>query len=132
MAAEKNFEDRLKKWLNSKGIYRLGTPEQEMKTPPCGYWEKRWGSKYSGAGWPDMHIVVNGISVEAELKAPNGRLSELQKQKLNQIDEAGCLAVVLFPADFPKFQKLIQYLKVNNHSSVDLLDIFGLERGWRK
>ena len=132
MAAEKNFEDRLKKWLNSEGIYRLGTPEQEMKTTPCGYWEKRWGSKYSGAGWPDMHIVVNGISVEAELKAPNGRLSELQKQKLNQIDEAGCLAVVLFPKDFPNFQKLIQYLKVNNHSSVDLLDIFGLERGWRK
>lgn len=130
---EKRFENKLKDWLTSEGIYPLGTPEQEITTPPCGYWEKRWGGgKYIKAGLPDMHIVVNGVSVEAELKAPGGTVSELQKQKLNQIDDAGCLAVVLFPKDFPKFQKLIQYLKVNNHSNVDLLNIFGLERGWRK
>lgn len=132
MGEEKNFENRLKKWLNSEGIYRLGTGEQDMHTRPCGYWEKRHGSVYTGGGLPDMHIVVNGVSVEAELKAPGGTVSELQKQKLNQIDDAGCLAVVLFPKDFPKFQKLIRYLKVNNHSNVDLLDIFGLERGWRR
>ena len=57
--------------------------------------EKRWGGgKYTKAGMPDMHIVVNGISIEAELKAPNGRPSELQIQKLNQITDAGCIALV--------------------------------------
>ena len=75
MAAEKSFEEKLKRWLESEGIYRLGTPTQKMLAAPCGYWEKRFGSTYSGAGWPDMHIVVRGISIEAELKAPNGKPS---------------------------------------------------------
>ena len=80
MAAEKAFEEKLKDWLESEGIYALGTERQKMTTEPCGYWEKRWGGgKYTKAGMPDMHIVVNGISVEAELKAPNGRPSPLQK-----------------------------------------------------
>lgn len=133
MAAEKQFEEKLKAWLESEGIYALGTPVQDMTTPPCGYWEKRWGGgKYIKAGMPDMHIVVNGASLEVELKAPNGRPSELQIQKLNQIDDAGCIGVVLFPKDFPKFQKLIQYIKKYRVIDLDLVTYCGLERGWKK
>lgn len=133
MAAEKSFEEKLKAWLESEGIYPLGTPVQDMPVPPCGYWEKRWGGgKYIKAGMPDMHIVVNCISLEVELKAPNGRPSELQIQKLNQIDEAGCIAMVLFPKDFPKFQKLIQFIKSTKVSEADLVTYSGLERGWKK
>lgn len=132
MAAEKSFEEKLKKWLESEGIYRLGTPVQDMVAEPCGYWEKRWGSKYSGAGWPDMHIVLNGISIEVELKAPNGRPSELQIQKLNQIDEAGCIGLVLFPKDFEKFKKLVRYIKCGYQYDQDVVIKCGLERGWKK
>ena len=78
-----------------------------------------------------MHIVVNGISIEAELKAPHGRPSELQKQKLNQIDDAGCMAVVLFPKDLERFQKLVLWIKANKTTDVDLVTISGLERGWK-
>lgn len=133
MAAEKQFEEKLKAWLESEGIYALGTPEQDMITPPCGYWEKRWGGgKYVKAGMPDMHIVVTGISIEAELKAPNGRPSELQIQKLNQIDDAGCIGLVLYPADFPKFQKLVRHIKCGYQYDQDVVIKSGLERGWRK
>ena len=133
MAAEKQFEEKLKKWLESEGIYALGTPKQDMVAPPFGYWEKRWGGgKYTKAGLPDMHIVVNGISIEAELKAPNGRPSELQIQKLNQIDDAGCIALVLFPKDFEKFQRLIRYMKTMRDPLVDIVTHCGLERGWKK
>lgn len=133
MAAEKSFEEKLKTWLESEGIYALGTPEQDIITPPCGYWEKRWGGgKYIKSGMPDMHIVVNGISIEAELKAPNGRPSELQIQKLNQIDDAGCIGVVLFPKDFEKFQTLVRHIKRHQHVDTDLVTFCGLERGWRK
>lgn len=132
MAAEKQWEEKLKKWLESEGIYRLGTATQDMPVPPCGYWEKRWGSKYSGAGWPDMHIVVNGISLEVELKAPNGRPSELQKQKLNQIDDAGCIGLVLFPKDFDRFQRLIRHIKTYCGVDADVVIYSGLERGWKK
>lgn len=133
MAQEKSFEEKLKQWLESEGIYPLGTPRQDMVTEPCGYWEKRWGGgKYIKSGMPDMHIVVNGISIEAELKAPNGRPSELQIQKLNQIDDAGCIALVLFPKDFERFKKLIRHIKKYNVIDLDLITYCSLERGWKK
>lgn len=133
MAAEKSFEEKLKKWLELEGIYPLGTPKQDMSTTACGYWEKRWGGgKYIKSGMPDMHIVVNGISIEVELKAPNGRPSDLQIQKLNQIDDAGCIALVLFPKDLDKFKKLIKFIKSNYHIQPDLVNYSGLERGWRR
>ena len=133
MAAEKSFEERLKKWLESEGIYPLGTSKQDMVAIAHGYWEKRWGGgKYTKAGMPDMHIVVNGISLEVELKAPNGRPSELQIQKLNQISDAGCIALVLFPKDFENFKRLVLYLKSNYRSGFgDLATYCGLERGWK-
>lgn len=130
---EKSFEERLKTWLESEGIYSLGTPRQDMVAEPCGYWEKRWGGgKYTKAGMPDMHIVVNGISIEAELKAPHGRPSELQIQKLNQIDDAGCIGLVLHPKDFENFKRLVKFIKQNYFCSPDVVAYASLERGWRK
>ena len=133
MAAEKSFEEKLKAWLESEGIYALGTPAQDMTVPPCGYWEKRWGGgKYTKSGMPDMHIVVNGISIEVELKAPNGRPSALQIQKLNQIDDAGCIALVLYPKDFENFQRLILHIKRQTYFDLVTVTFSGLQRGWRK
>ena len=133
MGSEKLFETKLKRWLESEGIYRLGTPKQDMAVEPCGYWEKRHGSVYTGSGLPDMHIVVNGISLEVELKAPNGKPSELQIQKINQIADAGCLGVVLYPKDFDGFRKLVRTLKTIHPFSVyDPVTFSGLERGWKR
>ena len=134
MASEKRFEEKLKAWLESEGIYPLGTPKQDMTVPPCGYWEKRWGGgKYTKAGLPDMHIVVNSVSIEAELKAEKGRPSALQIQKVNQIDDAGCIAMVLFPSDFSNFQKLVKFIKKNPPTyGTELVVLSGLKRGWRE
>ena len=104
----------MKKWLESEGIYPLGTPLNKMTIKPCGYWEKRFGGgKYSKNGLPDMHIVVCGISVECELKAPNGKPSELQKFMIKQINESHGIGIILYPKDFEKFQTFIRTLK--NH-----------------
>ena len=112
MASEKNFENRLKGWLNSQGIYALGTAKDKMTVEPCGYYEKRWGGgQFSKSGLPDMHLVVNGISIEIELKAPNGKASELQKQKLSQIADSGAIGFVAYPDDFEKIKKLIMHIK---------------------
>lgn len=96
MAAEKNFENKVKQWLESIGVYPLGTGKDKMNISPCGYYEKRWGGGYSKAGLPDLHIVVNGINLDAELKASNGRPSELQKQKVVQINQSGSIAIILY------------------------------------
>ena len=79
-----------------------------MTVPPVGYYEKRWGGGYSKAGLPDMHIVVNGINLDVELKAPTGRPSELQKFMVVQINECGSIGLILWPEGFPEFKKIIE------------------------
>ena len=102
-----------------------------MKVSPCGYWEKRHGSAYTGGGWPDMHIVIRGVSIEVELKAPNGRPSDLQIQKLNQIDDSECMGLVLYPDDFGKFQRMVRHIKASRWANPDVITLSGLKRGWR-
>ena len=109
MAQEKSFEKKIKKWLEKQGIYALGTPKQDITVPPCGYWEKRWGGGvYTKKGLPDLHIVVNGINIDAEIKAPNGKPSELQKHNVVQINQSGSIAMVLFPEGFEQFKKIVE------------------------
>lgn len=135
MAAEKNFENRVKKWLQGLGVYPLGYAADKMTVPPIGYYEKRWGGGYTKSGLPDMHIVVNAISIDVELKASNGRPSELQKHNIRQISQAGSIAMILYPEGFEEFQKIvkgvieckvhIQWLNalkaVNENSKCDML-----------
>ncbi len=108
MAEEKSFENKVKKYLESKGIFAIGTSQYKMPIEPIGYYEKRWGGGFSKAGLPDLHVVVNGINIDIELKATNGRLSELQQQKLKQIVASKSLAMVLYPQDFYRLEKLIE------------------------
>lgn len=129
MAAEKIFEEHLKRWLESEGIYALGTPKQAMKVPPQGYYEKRWGGgKYVKSGMPDMHIVVCGISIEIELKSATGRPSELQKQKISQIADAGCIGFVARPADFENIKGLVGLAKNLETAIPNLQEMAGLKR----
>lgn len=114
MAAEKNFENKVKKWLQSEGVYPLGTEQQKMTVTPCGYYEKRWGGGYSQKGLPDMHIVVNGINIDAELKASNGKPSELQKHNVVQINQSGSLAMILYPEGFEEFKQIVKGVKECN------------------
>ena len=112
IADEKNFEERVKAWLRSNGIYPFGYPREKMNVRPCGYYEKRWGGgRYTKDGLPDMHIVCNGYSVDVELKAETGRISELQKVVIKQIRNAGGFAFVLYPSGYLDFVEFIENLK---------------------
>ena len=109
MAGEKNFENRLKKWLESEGIYPLGEPVDRMSAPPCGFYEKRWGgSRYVKSGLPDMRITVKGIALEVELKATNGSPSVLQKRNLAQINGSQGFGFILYPEGFEAFKTIVE------------------------
>lgn len=108
MASEKLFENRVKKWLQGLGVYPLGCAADKMNVPPIGYYEKRWGGGYSKKGLPDVHIVINAISIDVELKAPKGRPSELQKHNIAQINQAGSIAMILYPDGFEEFQEIVK------------------------
>lgn len=108
MGSEKLFEKEVKRHLESIGVYSLGTPRDKMPVEPVGYYEKRWGGMMTKSGLPDMHICIHGHSIEVELKAATGRLSEIQKFMLHQINMSGGKALVLYPYEFEKFKKLLE------------------------
>lgn len=106
MAEEKNYENKIKRYLQSKGIYPLGSVYDAEKV--IGYYEKRFGCSFTPAGLPDMHICINGYSVDVELKATKGKPSQLQLRCIEQINKSGGKALLLYPKDFEEFKEVIE------------------------
>lgn len=50
---------------------------------------------------------VNGYFVGIEVKAQNGKPSELQLYNVRKIREAGGFAMILYPSGFEKFKEFI-------------------------
>ena len=99
MAQEKQFENKVKSYLESIGCYALGTPNQNITVPIVGYYEKRWGGgQFAKSGLPDMHVVLHRTSIELELKAPTGKPSLLQLKNLDLITKGGCYGFILVEA----------------------------------
>ena len=108
MQREKQFENQVKRYLETVGVYSLGTPRDKMPVEPVGYYEKRWGGMMTKSGLPDLHVCIHGHSIEVELKAEHGRLSEMQKFMMHQINMSGGKAIVLYPYEFSKFKALVE------------------------
>lgn len=53
---------------------------------------------------------VNGYFVAIEVKAPNGKPSELQKYNVKQINEGGGFAVIVRPDQWEQFKELVEHL----------------------
>jgi hypothetical protein len=99
IAAEKNFENRVKKFLKDEGCWFVK------------YWG---GGTFTKSGVPDLLVCADGQFIGLELKAPNGKASDLQKTCLKKIDEAGGMGILLYPKDFDRFKKLIWAINAMN------------------
>ena len=106
--SEKNFENKIKRYLQSVGVYALGTERHKMTVKPVGYYEKRHGSVFTGSGRPDLHICIHGQSIEVEIKREGGKPSELQLFMIEQINDAGGCALLVYPRHFEQFKNLIE------------------------
>lgn len=93
MAAEKQFENEIKKFLSEL---------------PKTWFYKNWSGPYSKSGIPDIIACVNGKFVAIEVKASNGKPSELQKRNIRLIQEGNGLGYILYPKDFEQFKKDIR------------------------
>ena len=93
MAKEKIFENKIKVYLKSIGAYFI----------------KTHGDRFSKVGTPDILACINGRFVAIEVKAENGKPSELQLYHIEQIRKAGGIAYILYPKDFEKFKLDIEY-----------------------
>lgn len=96
MAEEKNFENKIKRFLKSEGCWFIK------------YWG---GAAYTKSGIPDILACCNGSFLGIEVKAARGRSSALQLYNLRKIDESGGYGILLYPDDYPAFQELIRCIK---------------------
>ena len=95
MAGEKNFENKIKKFLKDRGCWYV----------------KYFANRNTRAGVPDILACVSGRFVAIEVKAENGKPTELQKWNVVQIQNSGGIALILYPADWEQFVDLINRLQ---------------------
>ena len=94
IAKEKAFENKIKAYLKSIGAYFI----------------KTHGDRFSRVGTPDIIACVNGHFVAVEVKAENGKPSELQIHHIEQINNASDYGVILYPNGFEGFKKICENL----------------------
>ena len=94
IASEKSFENKIKAYLKSIGAYFI----------------KTHGDRFSKVGVPDIIACVKGHFVAVEVKAENGKPSDLQLYHHEQIQKAGGYSFLLYPKDFEDFKKVCENL----------------------
>ncbi len=101
MEAEKNFENKIKAFLKEQGCWFVK------------YWSgsAQNGKKFTKDGIPDLLVCCNGYFLAIEVKAENGKPTELQEWNIDQIRKAGGMAIVLYPHKFYMLKNLIKDLK---------------------
>ena len=97
MAAEKQFENKIKRYLKDKGCYCV----------------KYHGNRFSTSGTPDILACVNGCFLAIEVKAQNGTPSELQLVKVEAIRKAGGFAYIAYPNGWERLKDIIDGLLID-------------------
>lgn len=105
MAQEKQFENKVKSFLKQQGFWFIK------------YWG---GAAFTQAGVPDILACVSGVFFGIELKAENGKPSDLQLYNLRQIEKAGGVGVLLYPKEFEHFKRAV--LSYTRSGNKDILE----------
>ena len=116
MAAEKNFENRVKDFLKEQGCWFL----------------KTWSNGVQRSGVPDILACYNGYFFGIELKAPKGTPSDLQIYNLLQIDKSGGYAILLYPKDFELFKSLMNDIASGDCNDGRYYHFFKLLQEWKE
>jgi Holliday junction resolvase len=95
MGPEKNFENKIKDFLDKQGAWYV----------------KFFANRMTKEGIPDILACVNGYFVGIEVKAQNGKPSDLQLYHCEKIRKSGGFAFVLYPSGFDDFKKIVEDLK---------------------
>ena len=113
---EKDFENQIKEYLKKMNCWYV----------------KTWSNGIQREGIPDLIICVNGFFLGVEVKAKNGRPTELQKWNVKKIKEAGGIAIILYPDQFDQFKELIYLLKLGFHNNAQRAQNILFERSSAK
>ena len=91
MGSEKIYENKIRKYLEERDAWIL----------------KTWSNGIQRQGVPDLLVCINGKFLGIEVKADDGKPSQLQLHNISQIRKAGGIGIVLYPNKFKHFQELV-------------------------
>ena len=94
MAQEKQFENKIKAWLKDHNCYHV----------------KFFANRMTKVGVPDILASVNGYFVGIEVKAQNGKPSDLQFYNIRKIRESGGFAYIVYPSGWKQLQEILEGL----------------------
>lgn len=107
MGTEKNFENRIKKFLTKNNIWYI----------------KFFANAFTKSGIPDILCSVNGRFVGIEVKKEQGIVSELQEFHLNRLNQNGAVGILAYPSGYDELQKiLINIINDRNYDVKTLLN----------
>lgn len=92
MGPEKYFEIKVKDFIFEQG----------------GWLVKFFANRMTKKGIPDILACINGYFLAIEIKAQNGKPSELQIRNCKKIRSSGGQAFILYPSGFNEFKKIVK------------------------
>lgn len=105
MAAEKNFENKIKKFIEEQGGWQV----------------KYFANRMTKVGIPDLLCCINGYFVAIEVKAQNGHPSDLQIYHCNKIRDSGGFAYIVYPSGWDDFKKIIEGFRYDEYDRLSPL-----------
>lgn len=112
IAAEKQFENKIKQMLKDNGAYFV----------------KFFANSFTRSGVPDILACVNSYFVAIEVKAEDGHPSELQLYNIEQIRKAGGFAFVVYPSGYKELCRIIVNLKFGYYNDINTMPLI-LKKG---
>lgn len=106
MMNEKIFENKIKHYIKDV----LG-----------GWYIKFFANSYTRSGVPDLLCCINGYFVAIEVKAQNGKPSELQIYEIKKIKKSYGFAAVVYPSGWERFKKFLDELNKGYYSDTNEL-----------
>lgn len=103
MAQEKNFENKIKKYIEELGGWQV----------------KFFANRMTKNGIPDLICCVGGYFVGIEVKAQNGHPSALQLHHCSEIRKAGGFAFIVYPSGWEQLKVFLTGIK-NGYFDTDL------------
>lgn len=94
MAQEKSFENKIKEYVRERGGYVL----------------KTFGNGWQQSGTPDLICCMNGQFIAIEVKSNKGVTTKLQDKRIDEIRNAGGVALVAKPKDWEKLKNIFNIL----------------------
>lgn len=112
MAAEKQFENKVKTEIHNRGAHQ-GFPGGDTRQDRLGgtWLVKFFANAFTKRGIPDIIVCYHGRFMGIEVKGGSSYgLTELQKYNLRLIREAGGIGICVYPSGWQQFLELLDRL----------------------